>query len=57
MNEEFENKLLTVSNNTLSNDMTVNNLSVVADPLLKAFVKVRMTKDLTSLKESDTPKG
>ena len=56
MNEECEIKILTVSNDTLLNGMTVNHFSVFTAPLLKAFVKVRMTEDLTSLKESDVPK-
>ena len=56
LNEDCENKLLTVSNNTLLNDMTVNHFSVVTAPLLKAFMKVRMIEDLTFLKESDVPK-
>ena len=56
MNEECENKLITVSNNTILNDVAVNHFSVIMAPLLNTFVKVRMTEDLTFLKESDSPK-
>ena len=56
MNEECENKMFTLSNNTPLYDMTVDHLSSSTDPFLKAFVKVRITEDLTSLKDVDTPK-
>ena len=54
MNEECE-KILTISNNALSNDVNVNHFSVIANPLLTAFIKVIMTEDLTYLKERDAP--
>ena len=56
INEEYENKLLTVSNSNLMNDMTINNFYVIAALLMKDFIKVRMTEDLNSLEESDVPK-
>ena len=55
-NKNVKKKLLTISNNALLNDITVNYFSIIMAPLLKAFIKVIMTEDLTSLNESEPPK-
>ena len=56
INEEFENTLFRLYNNTLLNDMTINHFSIIAAPLIKAFIKVRIAEDLTYLKDYDTTK-
>ena len=56
MNEECKNTLLILHNNILLSGMIVNNFSHISSPLLKAFIKVRIEEESSSLKNADAPK-
>ena len=56
INKACENKLFTSSNGTPLNDMVVNHFSRVVATLLKAFIKVGIVEDPSSLKDVDALK-